>query len=83
MPLLNAAREVVFILQHTVHATGCEVERILEYMQSEESARAPASVLDRAQRITEGDRVFDKQIADLRIVFHQPLASSATCVGRS
>lgn len=45
--------------------------QILEYMQSPESVRAQAAVLDRAQQIAEGNRALDSQIADLRSVFDQ------------
>jgi PAS domain S-box-containing protein len=70
-PLLDAAGEVAFILQHTVDVTGLQPGQMLEYMQSPESVRAQAGVLDRAQQIAESNRALDSQIADLRNVFDQ------------
>lgn len=71
VPLLDADGAVQFILQHTVDVTELQPEKILEYMQSPESVRAQAGVLDRAQRVAESNRVLDSQIADLRNVFDQ------------
>jgi len=70
-PLLDAAGEVSFILQHTVDVTGLQPGQNLEFMQSAESVRAQAGVLDRAQQIAESNRALGSQIADLRNVFDQ------------
>jgi hypothetical protein len=70
-PLLDATERSLSSSSTRWTSRNFSAGQMLEYMQSAESVRAQAGVLDRAQQIAESNRALDSQIADLRNLFDQ------------
>jgi PAS domain S-box-containing protein len=82
-PLLDAAGEVAYILQHTVDITELQqLKNAVRVSQEEPSAQMEAGVLGRAQAVQEANRMLDADRRHLLRLFEQAPGFMAFLRGR-